>query len=311
MSGNTITVVGLGTMGCGIALSALTHGYTVRVVDADQERTQRGAEEVRRRLTRHIASGLLAPEASRDLDVLQAAEDIDVACGDTTLVIEAVPEIWTVKRDVLNCVSQATGGIIATNTSSFPIDELATSVDHPQRFLGVHFFNPAEWIPGVELIPCQATTQSTVESVRQILNLWGKSPAVVRSSPGFVANRLQLALFLECLRCVEEGLASVEDIDNVVRSTFGFRLGAFGPFAIADMAGLDVYESILGTLSDGYGERFATPARLHSLVSSGALGIKTGRGFLDYDRFNAENLLSARDLRYAQLAEVLAGQPHT
>jgi 3-hydroxybutyryl-CoA dehydrogenase len=133
----------------------------------------------------------------------------------------------------------------------------------------------------------------------------GKRPAVVGSGPGFVANRIHMALFLEALRCVEEGLASPQEVDEVVRSCFGFRLPFFGPFQIADMAGLDVYVSVLKTLKEGLGERFEVPASLHELVEHGRSGAKSGAGFLTYSDEERDRLLLERDRRYAALNELL------
>jgi 3-hydroxybutyryl-CoA dehydrogenase len=137
----------------------------------------------------------------------------------------------------------------------------------------------------------------------------GKRPAVVGDGPGFVANRIQTALFVEALRCVEEGLASPQEVDEVVRSCFGFRLPFFGPFQIADMAGLDVYASIFEILERGLGERFKAPAALRELVERGHMGTKSGAGFLEYSDEERERLLLERDRRYAALNELLERLP--
>jgi 3-hydroxybutyryl-CoA dehydrogenase len=199
--------------------------------------------------------------------------------------------------------------VIVSNTSSLPMDDLARFVEGPGRFCGMHWFNPPEWTPGVEVIPAANTDARTVERLVGFLRSIGKRPAVVGSGPGFVANRIQNALFLEAVRCVEEGLASPEEVDEVVRSCFGFRLPFFGPFAIADMAGLDVYASVLGVLRDGLGERFEPPRMLLDLVEEGRTGTKSGAGFLDYTDEERERLLLERDRRYAALLELLERLP--
>ena len=132
---------------------------------------------------------------------------------------------------------------------------------------------------------------------------------MVGDGPGFVANRIQNALFLEAVRCVEEGLASPQEVDEVVRSCFGFRLPFFGPFQIADMAGLDVYESVLDVLEDGLGERFEAPDSLRDLVQRGRTGTKSGAGFLEYTEEERERLLLERDRRYAALERAPEGSP--
>lgn len=165
----------------------------------------------------------------------------------------------------------------------------------------MHFFNPADVIPGVEVIPGEATSPEVVARVMDLLVAAGKRPAVVRSTPAFIANRLQMALFLECLRCVDEGLVSPGALDTVVSTTFGFRLALFGPFAIADMAGLDVYQGILENLRGTYGDRFATPPAISDRVARGDLGLKTGRGFRTFDTRTRRELPSARDQMYIYL----------
>ncbi len=143
----------------------------------------------------------------------------------------------------------------------------------------------------------------------RFLRALGKRPAVVGSRPGFVANRIQNAMFLEAVRCVDEGLASPQEVDEVVRSCFGFRLPFFGPFQIADMAGLDVYASVLRTLRDGLGDRFETPEVLTNLVQEGRTGTKSGAGFLEYSDEERDRLLLERDRRYAALLELLEHLP--
>lgn len=300
-----IAVVGLGTMGCGIAELVLLGGFGVRVVDADDDRTAEGAQRIEERIARHVRAGLVDPDLLAAAHSIEVAEDVEDACGGADLVVEAVPEDWAIKRDVLRAISASQPLIICTNTSSFPIERLAGHVDDPGTFLGLHFFNPAEWIPGVEVVPGPATRADVIDQVLEVLRRLHKVPVLVRSSPGFLANRLQLALFVECLRCVEEGLATPDDIDVVVSSTFGFRLPAFGPFAIADMAGLDVYASILDSLEQRFGDRFAGASTLRSLVATGAYGVKTGHGFRQYSGNDARVSLDQRDLTYKRLLQAL------
>ncbi len=190
-----------------------------------------------------------------------------------------------------------------------PVDRLAEPLRRPQRFLGMHWFNPPEWTPGVEVVAAPQTDPGTVERVIDFLRALGKAPAVVRASTGFVANRLQMALLCEAVRCVEDGIASPEEIDEVARSSFGFRLPFFGPFQIADMAGLDVYEAVAEQHREGLGERFFIPEMIRERVARGETGTSAGAGFYAYEEGEPERVLAERDERYAALAQLLERLP--
>jgi 3-hydroxybutyryl-CoA dehydrogenase len=304
-------VVGAGTMGLGVAEYLAAAGIGVWLTDATPELTRKAKERLVERARGHAETGLLSAEAAERAREVGTADDASAAARDADLVFEAVPEDLDLKHEILTACSDAAPreAVIVSNTSSFPMDELAKSVEHPGRFLGTHWFNPPEWTPGVEVIPAAATDPEVVERVVGFLRDIGKRPAVVGDGPGFVANRIQNALFLEAFRCVEEGVASPQEVDEVVRSCFGFRLPFFGPFQIADMAGLDVYISVLETLKEGLGERFETPDVLRELVEQGRTGTKSGAGFLEYSDEERERLLLERDRRYAALGELLERLP--
>ena len=299
-------------MGLGVAESFAAAGIRVRLCDATPELSKEASEQVVERAREHAKADLLAAEVvDRAKHEIEAADDIPGAVREVDLVFEAVPEDLDLKRDVLATCADAAlpEAVIASNTSSLPMDELAKSIERPQRFLGAHWFNPPEWTPGVEVIPSASTDPEVIEQVMEFLRAIGKRPAVVGSGPGFVANRIQMALFREALACVEDGLASPEEVDEVVRSCFGFRMPFFGPFQIADMAGLDVYASVFETLEQGLGERFRVPAALRELVEQGRTGTKSGAGFLTYSDEERQQLLLERDRRYAALNELLEGLP--
>jgi 3-hydroxybutyryl-CoA dehydrogenase len=306
-----VAVIGAGTMGLGVAECFAAAGIGVRLTDATPELSWEAKERLVERARGHAEAGLLSAEAAGRAEAVETADDAPAASREAELVFEAVPEKLDLKHEILAACSGAAppDAVIVSNTSSLPMDELAEAVERPERFLGMHWFNPPEWTPGVEVIPAATTGPEVVERVVAFLRDIGKRPAVVGSRPGFVANRIQMALFLEALQCVEEGVASAQEVDEVVRSCFGFRLPFFGPFQIADMAGLDVYSSVLGTLRDGLGERFETPNALRELVEQGRMGTKSGAGFLEYSDEERERLLLERDSRYAALNELLERLP--
>jgi len=300
-------IIGAGTMGLGVAESWIAAGVAVTLVDITLEQTRLAQERLAQRVQKHAEAGLIDPAVSARVGSMPVADDIASAVADVDLVFEAVFERIEVKREVLGAIEVAARPttLIASNTSSLPIDDLAAPLRHPQRFLGMHWFNPPEWTPGIELIPAQSTDLQAVEQARSFLQAIGKRPIVVGSGPGFVANRIQMALFREALACVDDGLASPEAVDEVVRSCFGFRLPFFGPLQIADMAGLDVYRDVFGILERGLGERFHVPATLAAQVDQGHYGTKTGTGFFSYTAEEREQLLIARDRCYAALSALL------
>ena len=306
-----VAVVGAGTMGLGVAECFAAAGLKVRLTDATPELTHKAKEQLVERARGHAGAGLISTEAADRAAAVETADDVSAAVRDADLVFEAVPENLELKHEILAACSDTAPqkAVIVSNTSSLSMDELARFIGRPERFLGTHWFNPPEWTPGVEIIPAASTDTEVVEKVVGFLRAIGKRPAVIGNGPGFVANRIQMALFLEALRCVEEGLASPQEVDEVVRSCFGFRLPFFGPFLIADMAGLDVYVSVLKTLREGLGERFQTPDALRELVERGRTGTKSGAGFLEYSNEERERLLLERDRRYAALNELLEQVP--
>ncbi|CAN5297459.1 3-hydroxyacyl-CoA dehydrogenase family protein [soil metagenome] len=302
-----VAVVGSGYMGGGIAQVLALSGATVVLADIDGERAAAALNRLIEQADRFEASGLFDAGSGEVLrQRLTAANSVEDAVASADYVTEAVFETRETKRDALTRISAAAPAqaIIATNTSAIPIGELAEAVERPERFLGVHWMNPAPFIPGVELIAATQTSAHTIETVETFIRAAGKVTARVADSPGFVANRLQFALYREAVKVVEEGLATPAEIDLVVSSTFGFRLALFGPFAIGDMAGLDVYAAAYATLAASLGDRLDAPASLTRLVDEGHLGLKSGKGFLDIDEADVPQLLSYREKAYHALSSL-------
>jgi len=303
-----VAVVGAGYMGKGIGQTLARGGASAVVLcDESADRATDGLTTMLADVEQAERDGLLPPGAAATVAaVSSAAPDVATAVADADVVVEAVFEDITVKQDVLRRVEAAAAEttVIATNTSAIPISDLAVVLRRPERFFGVHWFNPAPYLPSVEIILGDKSDEALLGPLTALLQAAGKAPVTVADTPGFICNRLQFALFAEAARMVEEGTATPERIDAVVRSSFGFRLPFFGPFAIADMAGLDVYANSYATLAAALGERYTCPPSLRARVDAGDLGIKTGGGYLGLSEEQATAMTRLRDRSYVALAHL-------
>ena len=304
----TAAVVGSGYMGGGIAQSLALAGIDVALADADAATAARSLERLLAEGAVFEGAGLFPPGSAEVLrERLGAAASIEEAVAGADFVEEAVPEAPALKLEVLARVEAAARpeAIVGSNTSTIPVARLATAFADPSRFLTVHFSNPAPFIPGVELVAGEATTPEVVATVQALLERLGRRSASVADVPGFVLNRLQYVLLKEAISVVEQGVASAKDVDTIVSTTFGFRLPFFGPFAIADMAGLDTYVGGFGVLEEGLGERFSAPRLLTDTVGAGRLGTKSGGGFYDLGADQLADLIAYRDRAYVAMAGLL------
>jgi 3-hydroxybutyryl-CoA dehydrogenase len=302
-----VAVVGAGYMGGGIAQVLAIAGFQVVITDADAETTRGHLERLRREARTFEEQGLFDPGSADLVEAnIRAAASLPEAVAGADFIEEAVSENPAVKGPVLAAIEAAArpDAVIGSNTSTLPISGLAVNLQHAERFLGVHFSNPAPFIPGVELIAHTGTNEAAVVASEELVARTGKLSARVTDKAGFVLNRLQYVLLKEAATLVEEGVATAEDVDIVVRTTFGYRLPFFGPFAIADMAGLDIYAAGFNTLTEHYGERFAAPAVLTELVDSGHLGVKKDGGFV-IPAGDSAPLVAYRNRAYARLGQLL------
>ncbi|MDT0348524.1 3-hydroxyacyl-CoA dehydrogenase family protein [Pseudonocardia charpentierae] len=305
---NKVAQVGAGYMGGGIAQSLANAGFQVRLADVDADATRKAHERLLAEAEQFQAQGLFPPGSTdRIRENLHVAPSIEEAVADVDFVEEAVPEVPGIKRDVLARVEAAArpGTIIGTNTSTIPVHVLAEGLKDPSRFLTVHWSNPAPFIPGVEIVAGEQTDPSVIPVVERMLARAGRRSAQVADVPGFVLNRLQYVLLNEAMAIVEEGVADATAVDTIVTSTFGFRLPFFGPFAIADMAGLDVYADSFKTLEQAFGERLAAPKVLTDLVAQGRFGVKSGSGFLELDPEKRDALIAYRNKAYSAMNDLL------
>ena len=275
-----VGVIGGGRMGAGIAHAFVLAGAEVVVVERDDEAagaaSARLLESVRRSVERSATDRSLAALCG----ATRTATDVAALAG-CALVIEAVPEDHDLKATALGRAEAVLDGAaaLATNTSSIPIGDLAAGLARPERFLGLHFFNPVPTSQLVEIVVGEATTAALVDEARGWVTAIGKTPVVVRDSPGFASSRLGLALGLEAIRMVEEGVAAPADIDAAME--LGYR-HPVGPLRTTDLVGLDVRLGIAEQLHARLGDRFAPPDLLRRMVADGQLGRKSGRGFYEW-----------------------------
>lgn len=279
---DTIGVVGAGTMGHGIAQVAAAAGYRVVLRDVDQDSLARGISGIERNLAKGIQLGKLTDD-DRDaiLQHIRGTTHLeDIAKAD--LIIEAVPEQLQLKQDLLREVEKlAEGGFIfATNTSSLSITEIAKASEFPDRVIGLHFFNPVHLMRLVEIVVGKATGDDTVETIREVSRRLRKEPIVVNDVPGFASSRLGVALGLEAMRMLEQGVASARDIDTAMELGYNHPMG---PLKLTDHVGLDIRLNIAEYLYRELGsETFRPPEVLRRLVNEGKLGKKTGQGFYNW-----------------------------
>jgi 3-hydroxybutyryl-CoA dehydrogenase len=276
-----VGVLGGGRMGAGIAHAFLLAGSRVTVVERDAEAAAAAATRVRESVEASIARGTADDDAAT-LASRFATSTVVSDFARCDLVVEAVPEDLELKIDALVRIEAvlAPGAALASNTSSISIDQLAALLERPSRFLGMHFFNPVPASKLVEIVRGDATDGVLVAEAREWIDAIGKTPIVVADAPGFASSRLGLALGLEAIRMVEDGVASAEDIDNAM--TLGYK-HPVGPLRLTDVVGLDVRLGIAEYLSSTLGERFAPPALLRRMVAEGKLGRKSGEGFYLWD----------------------------
>lgn len=275
----TITVIGAGTMGHGIAHVAALCGYRVALFDAMSGAAEAGLRKIAANLKKGVDLGKLdAATAESARARLVAHTDLRAACAQADCVIEAIPEILELKRSVFAQVDAAAPGhaLLATNTSSLPIAQIAAAVQVPGRLVGMHFFNPVHLMKLVEVVKHPLADEAAVRCAVALAEAFGKTPITVSDAPGFASSRLGLVIGLEAMRMVEQGVASPADIDTAMKLGYGHPMG---PLELTDLVGLDVRLGIAEYLSSVLGPAFTPPAVLREKVAAGKLGKKSGEGF--------------------------------
>jgi 3-hydroxybutyryl-CoA dehydrogenase len=280
---STAAVLGAGTMGHGIAQVCAQAGFEVRLFDVADAPLEKGLAGIRGMLDKAVAKGKAdAAEADAAFARLRGTTSLEEACAGCDLVIEAVPEKLALKREVFAAVERAAGpeALLATNTSSLSVGAIAEALERPERFLGLHFFNPVPLMALLEIVTGSRTDAAVTAVAQELGRRLGKEPIVVRDAPGFASSRLGLALGLEAIRMVEQGVASPADIDKAME--LGYR-HPMGPLRLTDLVGLDVRLGIAEYLAGELGPRFEPPQLLRDKVAAGELGRKSGQGFYRWD----------------------------
>ena len=279
-----VTVIGAGTMGNGIAHVFAQHGHAVTLVDVDEVRLEAALATIGKNLDRQVKKELLTEEERADtLGRLTTGTDLAAGVAAADLVVEAATENPAVKADLFRQADAAApdAAVLATNTSSISITEIAAATARPEQVIGMHFFNPVPVMKLVEVVRGLATSQETFETVRDLAESLGKTPVEVNDFPGFVSNRILMPMINEAVYCVMEGVAEPEAIDTVMRLGMAHPMG---PLTLADFIGLDVCLSIMEVLHRELGDAKYRPCPLlRKMVAAGRLGRKSGQGFYAYE----------------------------
>jgi len=310
-----IACLGAGRMGRGIAVAFAYAGHAVTMIDVKARSAEQFATlqaealgEVRKTLASLARFGLLADQ---DAEAVVArvsvvpAQKMAAALAGAGIVFEGVPEVVDLKREVLAAASKYVGSeiIIASTTSTILVDDLSGAVEHPERFLNVHWLNPAYLIPLVEISPGVATDPAVIARAKALLESIGKVPVVCAATPGFIVPRIQALAMNEAARMVEEGVASAEDIDKAIRYGFGFRYAVLGLLEFIDWGGGDILYYASRYLEGALGsDRYRAPDVISSNMREGRIGLRTGAGFLDYSGLDVD---AYREQRLAALVDLL------
>lgn len=304
-----ITVIGSGAMGHGIALVCAQGGLPVILFDINETALQAAQQKLRAAMAQLIDAGLAPAESLETvLGRIAYSNNMQSSVQDADLVFEAVPEKAALKASVYAqletyCKPEA---IFASNTSGIPINTLAAMTKRPERFVGTHFFMPAHLIPLVEVVQADKTQVEVIDSLMQLLRELGKQPVHVRVDiPGFIANRLQHALAREAMSLVEKGVASIEDIDAVVKTSLAVRLLFTGPIEQRDFNGLDIHLSIAEYLYQDLEDSKVPLSCLKERVVAGQLGIKSGKGFYDWTDKDIPMVLKEKNERLIAALKLL------
>lgn len=303
-----IVIAGAGLMGASMAQIFARYGYSVVLYDIAEEAVERGKNLIAINQKASIDEGIITEDESRKLTGYISFSADKKCFSRADFVIEAIIEKLPVKQkfweEVSSIVSDDT--VLTTNTSGLSITEIAKAVNKPERFAGMHWVNPPHIVPLVEVISGSDTAQTTIEIVRDLATSIHRKPVIVKKdAKGFILNRLQYAVLREALYIVENGIAEMEDVDNVMKYGLGMRYACIGPFETVDLGGLDTFFNVGSYLFADLSNQKEVPELLRKCYEENAYGIKTGKGFYDYSNGRGEKVIEKRDKDFLKLSKCL------
>jgi len=305
-----VAVIGAGTMGAGIALSFARGRFDVTLYDVNSRQIDLGLQRIDKSLSLFTAEGLIeAEQAGLAKRRIVPTTDFVEALRGAQFAIEVVPEDLGLKQALWLEMEKAVGAevVLTSNTSGLSITAIASVCEIQERVAGMHWFNPPELVPLVEVIKGQKTAQTTADMVYDLVKRLGKTPIMVEKDiSGFVGNRLQYALLREALHLVETGAASPRDVDTAVKAGIGFRWSWLGPLETADLGGLDIFHAVSSYLFKDLADDQKPQAFFTELIKSGRLGAKNGSGFYTYAPQDKDEILSRRDRYFARQQQLIA-----
>jgi 3-hydroxybutyryl-CoA dehydrogenase len=293
-----VSVIGAGTMGNGIAHVFAQKGFTVSLVDTQPQQLEKALRTIAQNLERQAAKGLISEEGKKTtLDNISTFKEIAAGVQNADLVVEAATENTEIKLAIFKELDKhaPAGCILASNTSSISITRIAAATQRPQRVIGLHFMNPVPVMKLIEIINGYATDPGVTRQMTELAEKLGKTPCVANDYPGFIANRILMPMINEAIYSLYEGVAGVQEIDNIMKLGMAHPMG---PLQLADFIGLDVCLSILRVLHDGFGNpKYAPCPLLINMVTAGYLGVKSGEGFYQYTQGSKDLVVSKRFAR--------------
>lgn len=302
-----IVMAGAGTMGASLGETFAKFGYEAVLYDINPKAISQAEKLITLNQQTEVAEKTITEEESKAL-LSRISYTQDKACfGTADFVVEAILEKMEIKLSFWKETSQLVpeDALLASNTSGLSISSIAQAVKHPERFGGMHWINPPHLIPLVEVIQGKETSDAAAHAIRDLALAVGKKPVIVQDAPGFALNRIQLAVLRECLHIVEEGIASPEAVDDVMKYGLGMRYACLGPFEVCDLGGLDIFYNIASYLFADLCDKKEPFGMLADRFEKGELGVKNGKGFYDYSEGKDEEQIRYRDMMFTRLSKCL------